>query len=291
MPSLTLPYEQNGQDPDSPIPENRIIRDPSSLKQTNADEGADDETIPGLSLPHKTTSSNGLKASNSFHQLLEIKDVFYSLPNSENDIQRRKRSASPLGSERPTKRPRVDSTPSPIDPKPAIKFTPEDGVLPRSSLDDSSSINDQRNSTSFEYGIPAPSREALLESMANLGVPSKLYRDPYFANTQDVPDQPFEHGGRRFILKGAGLGSLEPWEDEDDDEIPPSSSPASVKSTESVDTDREPLESEGVYGWEYASMPPSRKETELWLKESKSQYLAELKRRQRQSQVRHLLAS
>jgi DNA polymerase zeta len=250
------------------------------------DQAADDEAIPGFSFSSMTASSNGLKKTNSITQLLEIEDVFYTPPDSRKQAERRKRSASPLGSQRPSKNARIDAKLMIGHPKPVVRFASEVEVRSQSTLNGSSSTDNKRSINSFEYAVPAPSRGALLESMATLEVPSKIYRDPFFSNTQDVPDQPFEHGGRRFILKGGvDIGALEPWEDEDEPDTFPSSSPASVNSTGSADMDREPLQSEGVYGWEYASMPPSRKQTEMWLKESKSQHLAELKRRRRQSQV------
>ncbi|KDN50317.1 hypothetical protein RSAG8_01653, partial [Rhizoctonia solani AG-8 WAC10335] len=64
----------------------------------------------------------------------------------------------------------------------------------------------------YEYNRRPPSAKELVESLTDYGLPSKIYRVPYYSNEEDVPEQPMRYAGRVYHIKGGtGVGSLEHW--------------------------------------------------------------------------------
>ncbi|KAF8581637.1 hypothetical protein K439DRAFT_1635972 [Ramaria rubella] len=101
----------------------------------------------------------------------------------------------------------------------------------------------------FMYTPSPPSPAALLSSMPVHGIPYMEYRDPYYSATNDLPERPREYAGLFFDLThGHGSIHLPPWAAEDSNMMKV-----------------EPLEPDGVTGWEYAGSPPSRKKVDKWL--------------------------
>lgn len=82
--------------------------------------------------------------------------------------------------------------------------------------------------------------------MTREGVEPVEYRDPFYANPEDVPPRPKLFAGRAFRLKGNDVQELRPFE----------------YSTESAGANtwlktRRMEQATAEYGWEYAPVPPS----------------------------------
>lgn len=104
----------------------------------------------------------------------------------------------------------------------------------------------------YTYSIAPPTTGQLLSTIETYGLPAKLYRDPYYARTSDVPRRPREHAGRIFRLTGgSGLKSLEDWD-------PSSAEPIVLEG-------KNRLPALGIGGWEYSIIPPSLRECCGWL--------------------------
>ncbi|KAH6917376.1 hypothetical protein BKA70DRAFT_332306 [Coprinopsis sp. MPI-PUGE-AT-0042] len=102
----------------------------------------------------------------------------------------------------------------------------------------------------YQYSVLPPTREELMHTLAQHDVAQKVYRKPYYSNADDAPLNSREYGGLVFHLKGPTLDALEEW----------------VPGKPTGDDWRfSGFEPEGVGGWEYASSPPSPRETRKWL--------------------------
>ncbi len=110
----------------------------------------------------------------------------------------------------------------------------------------------------YVYRSQPPTAAELVGSTDQYGIPSKVYRNPYYSKESDAPERPREYAGLVFHLKGGdGITDLEEWK--------PDESAPSVRGSPSC-----ALERTGVDGWEYASAPPSVKQVRKWLEEQKS---------------------
>ncbi|KAG2023486.1 delta DNA polymerase [Coprinopsis cinerea AmutBmut pab1-1] len=107
------------------------------------------------------------------------------------------------------------------------------------------------NLNRYQYSISPPTHQELNATMESYGVAQRLYRVPYYSNPDDVPDKPKEYGGLIFHLKGDTLDALEDW-------AAPNLDDATVLPYFQFDSD-------GIAGWEYASHPPTMRETKKWL--------------------------
>ena len=102
------------------------------------------------------------------------------------------------------------------------------------------------------YARPPPRASTLLDSIAE-GTLYKEYRDPYYSVSDDLPERPRQYAGLVFDLtRGSGAAYLPPW---------------NIEENKAVKV--EPLQPEGVGGWEYASWPPSKKRIIKWLDEQR----------------------
>ncbi|TFK89962.1 hypothetical protein K466DRAFT_574493 [Polyporus arcularius HHB13444] len=109
----------------------------------------------------------------------------------------------------------------------------------------------------YVYRSQPPTAAELVGSTDQYGIPSKVYRNPYYSKESDAPERPREYAGLVFHLKGGdGITDLEEWK--------PDESAPSVRGSPSC-----ALERTGVDGWEYASAPPSVKQVRKWLEEQK----------------------
>ncbi|KAG8744421.1 DNA polymerase zeta [Ceratobasidium sp. 414] len=126
-------------------------------------------------------------------------------------------------------------------------------ILP--TLPEPRSEHPPARASAYEYNRLPPTRRELLDSLASYGLPSKVYRAPFYSKEEDVPEQPMRYAGRVFHIKGgAGVGSLEEW-----------------KSDDRGESHRLALDSEGVNGWEYAGAPPGVAAVKRWLDNAPSQ--------------------
>jgi hypothetical protein len=109
-------------------------------------------------------------------------------------------------------------------------------------------------SAAYEYNRQPPKAKELIDSLVLYGLPSKIYRVPYYSNEEDVPEQPMRYAGRVYHIKGGtGVGSLEHW-----------------GSNEETPADHLPI-GLGINGWEYAGVPPSSRMVKQWLDNAPSQ--------------------
>lgn len=109
--------------------------------------------------------------------------------------------------------------------------------------------NVQYSTRSFVYARSPPRTNVLLDGLPTYGLLPKEYRDPFYSVSEDLPERPREYAGLLFNLtRGSGTAFLPPWTVE--------------YKAENV----EPLQSETIDGWEYASWPPSKKRIAQWLK-------------------------
>jgi hypothetical protein len=123
-------------------------------------------------------------------------------------------------------------------------------------------------SSSYEYNRQPPKKGELLDSLASYGLPSKIYRVPFYSKEEDVPKHPMRYAGRVFHIKGGtGVGSLERWGSGGEDD--------SVLNALA-----------GVSGWEYAGVPPSSSVVKQWLDSAPSQGSVKRKPDPKRSQVR-----
>lgn len=106
---------------------------------------------------------------------------------------------------------------------------------------------------SYSYQPRPPTAAELFATLGTSNIPSKIYQDPFYSNEEDAPEHPREYAGLLYHLKGGtGIGVLEDWAGHE----MPTSHPRTALSN-------------GIYGWEYASVPPSVKQTREWLTSNK----------------------
>jgi DNA polymerase zeta len=145
----------------------------------------------------------------------------------------------------------------------------------------------QTTGVCFEYALKAPSSAELQASVDPLAPRENLYKDPYYSNPSDIPEQGREFGGLYFELNGGnGVDSLPEWGVSEEDQAPFQSSQLSAKQREDTSAiATSALYSSGISSWEYAEAPPGRKEILRWIKKVKHEDLLERKRLAKQSQV------
>ena len=59
-----------------------------------------------------------------------------------------------------------------------------------------------RSQNFYLYNLPPPSTTECIKSLRENSLPSKVYRDPYYSNPNDIPQRPREYAGRIYVLKG-----------------------------------------------------------------------------------------
>ncbi|PPQ64420.1 hypothetical protein CVT26_002127 [Gymnopilus dilepis] len=106
------------------------------------------------------------------------------------------------------------------------------------------------NSNQYVYSSEPPTVLELEHELHQLGLPSRVYRTPFYSRDIDVPEHSKEFAGLTYRLKGEGITSLEEWPTQAFDMVPSGQSC---------------LNPVGVGGWEYASHPPSVKEVRIQL--------------------------
>ena len=112
----------------------------------------------------------------------------------------------------------------------------------------------------YEYDQHPPSTSDLLESLKLYDLPDRIYREPYYSNGSDVPRRARTYADRTYHLKGSkGVAHLEQWKNISSHQEVPNLSPGSDVY----------LDSAALGGWEYASCPPSVKQTKWWLQANK----------------------
>ena len=127
------------------------------------------------------------------------------------------------------------------------------------------------SSNIYQYSRVPPTTVDLISTMEFHGLPSKIYQDPYYSVDSDASDHPWEFAGLSYHIKGGtGIGVLEEWQE----------GGASFSKVISADT--------RLWGWEYASSPPSIREVRRWWK-TEGQHLRTMESGQKSSQVTDVL--
>ncbi|KAI0651854.1 hypothetical protein C8Q79DRAFT_935176 [Trametes meyenii] len=187
---------------------------------------------------------------------------------------------------RPAKRRRLSAPPMeesqtdvPISHSPSTghvsysSFSRKMSTQPQSlaSLASAGSLGVGRNT--YVYAFPPPTPSELIESTDQVGIPRKVYRDPYYSKEGDAPERPREYAGLVFHLKGGdGVSTLDEWKNEDANR--PATGPLPRH-----------LNAAGVWGWEYASSPPSARQARKWLEEQGSFTSPQSSRAKNSSQI------
>ncbi|KAI5801709.1 hypothetical protein DFH27DRAFT_557681 [Peziza echinospora] len=105
-------------------------------------------------------------------------------------------------------------------------------------------------------GELGPSNEELLETLDELGITRAIYQDAYYSNEKDIPSKPREYAGREFKLGSNTVPYLPDFDPSGD-------------GTSSLRVDWSKSNALPSFRrWEIANPPPSREETENWLKEN-----------------------
>jgi len=124
----------------------------------------------------------------------------------------------------------------------------------------------------YTYADAPPLASELQASMEQYGLEDAMYRDPYYSNEFDVPENPREFAGLVYHLRGGeGPSFLKEWDDGCD----------KVKGKAPTDF-REIAE---IFGWEYASSPPSVREVKKWLQSDAGKLKAAVRDSKSQSQA------
>lgn len=136
--------------------------------------------------------------------------------------------------------------------------------------------HDSSQTTNTFTFSPVPANSSVLMAVLNdYGMPSKIYRDPYYSIAEDAPERPREYAGLIYHLVGGnGLDTLRHWKSGEPDE------------TDVMDSNP-PHIALAVGGWEYASNPPSVKQVKKWLQSEEGRiHISPSSNKRTQSQVR-----
>ncbi|KAI0361627.1 hypothetical protein OH77DRAFT_1546215 [Trametes cingulata] len=189
--------------------------------------------------------------------------------------------------ERPAKRRRLSPLPA-EHPAPTANTSSSSSHVASGSASSSKSVSQSKSLTPMASlaslyrgrnvyvcaSVP-PSATQLVESTEQYGIPSKIYRDPYYSKESDAPERPREYAGLVFHLKGGdGVATLEEWKN---DESAPSVTGHPPQPLAGLGA--------GVGGWEYASTPPSVRQVRKWLKEEAARPHAKSGRTKDSSQI------
>lgn len=109
----------------------------------------------------------------------------------------------------------------------------------------------------YIYIRAPPPLVQLFSTVNDHGIPSKIYRNPYYSKMIDAKDRPREYAGLVYHLHGdSGLKFLKEWGLDSDARVKGDSNRVSPW----VLTDME------FGGWEYGHSPPSVREVSRWMK-------------------------
>lgn len=117
------------------------------------------------------------------------------------------------------------------------------------------------NPNAYIYAISPPSISELIGSLDEFTIPNKIYRDAYYSDEIDAPDNPREYAGLLYHLNGGvGLSTLDEWGGGQSVDMSNANPRSKGKAKAITQCDHTPSG-----GWEYASCPPSHREVKKWL--------------------------
>ncbi|KAJ6575123.1 hypothetical protein B0H19DRAFT_1127258 [Mycena capillaripes] len=129
------------------------------------------------------------------------------------------------------------------------------------------------NLNRYEYALAPPSVSRLLETVEAAGIPRKIYRQPFYSDSNDTPDKPREYGGFLYRVKGNedALQHLDDWEEHD--ALPATNAFASLSLPYSS-------------GWEYGGgSPPSVRQIKKYLASEETRVPSKKPQRGPRSQI------
>lgn len=176
--------------------------------------------------------------------------------------------SSPLEAFRPVKRRKIEARDD-LDPSSSMRVSCGSSV--------SQSMQSVRyqpyatakvvNVNGYVYGLAAPTGSDLMESLEFHNLPQQLYREPYYSNISDLSRKTRTYAGSRFCLKGGqGISYLPEWEKTSGHE----DQTGNILLHENGPRFLGPWSR----GWEYASCPPSVKQTKRWLRSNERNRVA-----------------
>jgi DNA polymerase zeta len=129
----------------------------------------------------------------------------------------------------------------------------------------------------FVYTPLPPSSSELLANIGAYGIPTKVYRDPYYSKKLDASDKPREYAGLLYCLKGGnGIRVLQDWGS-------PSETFRAPRNY--LNISHESIGSANISGWEYASCAPTVRESRRWLKSDAAKIALNSNRMSKRSQA------
>ncbi|CAL1695850.1 unnamed protein product [Somion occarium] len=237
-------------------------RHPDAAGQVQEDDTTSDSTTDSDS-NLAVNNTNGTQRLSYRHEQTEVD--FYSPTNVSFERDTSDNNSAKDVEERPTKRIKLtvgDDDLNPFAPEPEHLLI--NATVPRYErpvehvAETYTSLSESLKSMSncYEYAIKPPSTSYIASSFDDFGLPSKIYRHPYYSVESDAPEHPREYAGLVYNLQGGeGIATLEEW----------------VPSADQETTDIVPRQTQlggpeaNIWGWEYASVPPSVKEVRRWL--------------------------
>jgi DNA polymerase zeta len=223
------------------------------------------------SAPIGTTTSNSIDSATRAEHLAAVLNNEGKYPSNRTIGWEDGQSAHPLNRSH-----KLSSDPSSmVTPKSTSSVVPT-AVHSSSSFPKSIAANPN----AYIYVISPPSISELIGTLDEFTIPNKIYRDAYYSNEIDAPDNPREYAGLLYHLNGGdGLSTLDEWGG-GQSYVGMSNANLRSKSKARAMTQCDHTPSGG---WEYASCPPSHREVKKWLTSDASRRL--LKKSEIPSQV------
>ncbi|KAF8909030.1 hypothetical protein CPB84DRAFT_1813269 [Gymnopilus junonius] len=108
------------------------------------------------------------------------------------------------------------------------------------------------NANQYVYSLQPPTITELQLELKNFGLPTRIYRAPFYSKDIDIPESSKEFAGLTYRIKGGeGIATLDEW----------STGPSGTSGL--TLPQQFYLNPAGIGGWEYAGHPPSVKQVRL----------------------------
>jgi DNA polymerase zeta len=255
-PVPTLPSSPTSED-EAPFSQGSPLRMAEWASQSTIDEEAPQRDLESKSLYQETPTK--VKLDNGETRTLKRRRT-----GSSADLTGHQSSSSPFA-----------STSLPPSTQIACAVAP---LLTAVYASNSLPLTPSVNTNSFLYTCEPPSAAELLACTSVHGMPDKIYRDPHYSRETDAPERPREYAGLLYHLKGGkGLRVLQDWDGTSD---------ISKRSQEQTNIPFGGIKHADIGGWEYASCPPSFRESRKWLHSDAARAATEQGQKAQRSQVK-----
>ncbi|TFY79148.1 hypothetical protein EWM64_g4861 [Hericium alpestre] len=199
---------------------------------------------------------------------MDINPFVDQIPNEPLDVENGLASVLESDKSRPLKKrrlhfhdsPSAPSSPAPLSVDRVATHAQIRRVLSSQWHRKAPTIAKQTSGNVYRYAPAPPAASLLASTVDDHGIPSKIYRDPFYSKACDVPERPREYAGLMYRLKGGdSFEYLDEWVDTSAKE----GSPGEMAKDHSPPTTFVRI---GVGGWEYAGSPPTVRQTRAWLR-------------------------